>query len=1154
MNLNEISKDHLFCDGWEFSKNPIDTEYSSDLKWTRVDIPHDWMIYETRNLYETSTGWYRKKFSYEKLDGVRTSIRFEGVYMDSKTYVNGELAGEWKYGYSTFEFDITDLLRDGENEITVRVDYRCPNSRWYSGAGIYRRVWMRNYPDCHITSDGVYISADIEGNVTVSAEAVRPVGVTVEGLSIRETVYDGDNAVCSSEYPCCAYDRTRIPEAIRSDKVNYSVNTITMHVDKPVLWDIDDPHLYTMVTELVKNGETIQTVKNRFGFRKAEFTTDKGFFLNDRHVKLHGCCEHHDLGSLGAAVNRAAIVRKLKKLRVMGINAIRTSHNMPAVELMELADEMGFLILSEGFDMWERHKTDYDYAGFFHEWAPTDVASWVRRDRNHPSVIGWSIGNEIYDTHADERGQEIASWLLGLVREHDYRANGYVTIGSNFMQWEGAQKCADIVKLAGYNYAERLYHEQHEKHPDWMIYGSETSSVVQSRGVYHFPLAQSVLSDDDEQCSALGNSTTGWAAKNTEACIIPDRDAEFCAGQFIWTGFDYIGEPTPYDTKNSYFGQIDTAGFPKDSAYIFRAEWTDYKKSPFVHIFPYWDFIEGQEIDIRVTTNAPRVELFLNGEKIAEKDIDHVKGMELTLNTIAKYTKGELLAIAYDESGNEIARDVQCSFGDTAEIRLIPENDTVKADGTDLAFVEISAFDAEGNHVANANNRVFVEVSGAGRLVGLDNGDSTDYEQYKGTSRRLFSGKLIAIIAAKEEAGDITVKVTSPSLPDSTVTLKAVQADKVSGISAMEENTHRNAECPDETIDIPVRKIEFVSDSRTFTPDCKEMKFRAKVYPANATYANDIEFRITTVLGIKSNIAEIVSVENGEITVRCKGDGEFFLRALCKNGTEKYHILTALKLTGEGLGAASFNPYELVLGGLHTVQTDNISNGIERGAGFANENSWFGFENVDFGSIGSDTVTVPIFANCTTPVKIRFYDGIPGEGGEMIGEFSYHEPPQWLTYIPNTFKLNKVLKGMHTFVMESDDGYNVQGFVFRKPDKEFGEINAADNESVYGDKFTAEPDAVTGIGNNVMLNFGEFDFSEKQPTKIIITGKSHLPLNSIHVIFTGDTEKRVLAEFKGADEYTPREFALEGISGKCKVAFAFLPGSDFDFKSFKFEA
>ena len=438
--------------------------------------------------------------------------------------------------------------------------------------------------------------------------------------------------------------------------------------------------------------------------------------------------------------------------------------------------------------------------------------------------------------------------------------------------------------------------------------------------------------------------------------------------------------------------------------------------------------------------------------------------------------------------------------------------------------------------------------------MGLDNGDSTDYEQYKGTSRRLFSGKLIAIIAAKEEAGDITAKVTSPSLPDSTVTLKAVQADKVSGISAMEENTHRNAECPDETIDIPVRKIEFVSDSRTFTPDCKEMKFRAKVYPANATYANDIEFRITTVLGIKSNIAEIVSVENGEITVRCKGDGEFFLRALCKNGTEKYHILTALKLTGEGLGAASFNPYELVLGGLHTVQTDNISNGIERGAGFANENSWFGFENVDFGSIGSDTVTVPIFANCTTPVKIRFYDGIPGEGGEMIGEFSYHEPPQWLTYIPNTFKLNKVLKGMHTFVMESDDGYNVQGFVFRKPDKEFGEINAADNESVYGDKFTAEPDAVTGIGNNVMLNFGEFDFSEKQPTKIIITGKSHLPLNSIHVIFTGDTEKRVLAEFKGADEYTPREFALEGISGKCKVAFAFLPGSDFDFKSFKFEA
>ncbi|MBQ5334036.1 MAG: DUF4982 domain-containing protein, partial [Oscillospiraceae bacterium] len=722
----------LFCDDWEFSKNPLGTEYSEALEWQSVDIPHDWLIYDTKNLYETSTGWYRKKYTNTAKEGFRTAIRFEGVYMDSKVYVNGKLAGEWKYGYSTFEFDITDLLKDGENLITVRVDHHSPNSRWYSGAGIYRKVILKKYPEWHILSDGVYISADINGSVTVTAETARPKGIPVAGLEIRQTIFDGYELICTSTLPVNAWDDCAFPEPVRINGASLSSNTVTMHIPEPVLWDIEAPHLYSLTTDLVKDGEVIHTVINKFGLRKIEFTCDKGFFLNDRHVKLHGCCEHHDLGALGAAVNRSAIKRKLTKLREMGINAIRTSHNMPAVELMELCDEMGFLVLSEGFDMWEMQKTDYDYARFFKEWTDKDVASWVRRDRNHPCLIGWSLGNEIYDTHASDHGQEIASRLMYLVRLHDPRSNGYVTIGSNFMQWDGAQRCADIVKLAGYNYTERLYDEHHKAHPDWMIYGSETSSVVQSRGIYHFPLSEQILCEDDEQCSALGNSAPGWAAKNVEACIIPDRDAEYCAGQFIWTGFDYIGEPTPYSTKNSYFGQYDTAGYAKDSAYIFRAEWTDHKKSPFVHIFPYWDFGEGQLIDVRVASNAPKVALFLNGEKKGEKEIDHLDGKELTLDTVIPYEKGELLAIAYDENGNEIARDIQRSFGDTAELRLSSDNDTVNADGESLVFLDITAHDSEGNFVANANNRVFVTVEGAGRLVGLDNGDSTDYEQYKG--------------------------------------------------------------------------------------------------------------------------------------------------------------------------------------------------------------------------------------------------------------------------------------------------------------------------------------------------------------------------------------------------------------------------------------
>ncbi len=1146
-----MSTKRLFCDNWEFSKNPFGTEYADTLDFKGVDIPHDWLIFDTKNLYETSTGWYRKHFVYTKAEEC-VSLRFEGVYMDSKVYVNGVLAGEWKYGYSTFEFEITQLLHEGDNLITVRVDHREPNSRWYSGAGIYRNVWLKTYAKSHLVADGIYISAEVEGKVTVTAEVARPEGVPVAGLSVRHRILDGEKEVACIENACCAFDKSCMPKTVVQDGFSYSVNTDYLQVEKPVLWDLENPKCYTCVTELVKDGVVIDREETVFGFRKAVFTTDKGFFLNDKQVKLHGCCEHHDLGALGAAMHKPALRRKLESLRVMGVNAIRTSHNMPAVELMELADEMGFFILSEGFDMWELPKTTYDYARFFPQWVDKDVASWIRRDRNHPSLIGWSIGNEIYDTHVSERGQEVTSLLMGLVREHDPKANGYVTIGSNYMQSDNAKKCADIVKLAGYNYAERLYEEHHKAHPDWMIYGSETASVIQSRGIYHFPLSQSMLANDDEQCSSLGNCTTGWGAKNTEYCIIKDRDAEFSAGQFIWTGFDYIGEPTPYSTKNSYFGQIDTAGFPKDSAYVFRAEWTDYKASPFVHIFPYWDFNEGQDIDVRVTSNAPKVALFYNGEKIGEKDIDHLHGQELTLDVIIPFQKGELCAIAYDENGREIARDCRKSFGDTTNLRLTPDKTVLKADGEDLIFVDISAFDEAGEFVANANNRVFVNVTGAGRLIGLDNGDSTDFEQYKGTSRRLFSGKLLAVVAAKTSEGAINVEVTSPGLPESSLTLQAEKAYVPEGISAREENTERQAECPDAWNDIPVRKIALCGESVVFTKDCLEKQFRVALSPANTTYAGDIEYRITTVLGIASNLAEITSVENDVITVKCKGDGEFYLRALCKNGTDKYHVLSTLKLCGKGIGSATFNPYELVLGGLRTQASDNIGNGIQHGAKFAWENSWLAFENVDFGKVGSDTITFPIFANCTNAVGIKVYDGIPGQGGELIGEFSYQKKSIWLTYIPETYKLNKVLKGVHTITLESSDGYDIQGFLFSESKKEFAELSAVDSDNIYGDKFTVETDAVTGIGNNVFLEFGEYDFTDEVPKGLVITGKSELPFNSINIVVTGDTENRFTVEFAGAEEYTERVFALEGIKGKCQISFAFLPGSDFDFKSFRF--
>ncbi len=1159
-----MSRKWLFNDGWEFAKREINTSIEpingSDVRWTPVDIPHDWLIYNTRELYETGEGWYRKTFTLpDALEGTRFAIRFEGVYMDSAVYVNDVKAGEWKYGYSTFEFDITGLLKQGKNEIKVRVTYQSSNSRWYSGAGIYRNVWLKAMPAAHMVSDGIYLSTrkeaegwaiDVETEMVVDGgcrgvpmddrSAVgSAAGRVVPAMehSLRHSILDRNgNLIAAAE------NKVHITEEVRKDLQ-------TLFVEAPILWEIENPALYTLRTELMADGKVIEEEVQRFGFRTIGFDPDRGFFLNGKKVKLHGVCQHHDLGCLGAAVNKAALRRQFGILMKMGVNAIRTSHNMPAVELMELADELGVLIVSEAFDMWERPKNKFDYARFFNEWAEKDVASWIRRDRNHPSVILWSIGNEIYDTHAGERGQEITRMLMELVKLHDPRENARATIGSNYMPWENAQKCADLVKAAGYNYAEKYYDKHHKQYPDWIIYGSETSSVVYSRGIYHFPLSQPTLADDDEQCSALGNSTTSWGARSMEACITDDRDADYSPGQFLWSGFDYIGEPTPYFTKNSYFGQVDTAGFPKDAFYVYQAEWTDYRKNPMVHIFPYWDFSDGQMIDVRVCSNAPRIELFFNGESLGSFDIDHAEGKKLLGDWKLPYRKGTLKAVAYDENGEVIATDSRSSFGDAAEIVLTPDRTELKADGRDLIFVEISMADETGNPAENANNRVEVRVEGAGRLIGLDNGDSTDFEQYKGTSRRLFGGKLLAVVAARLEPGEIRMEVASEGLKTRSLLLKAVPCERPEGLTALEENYKSDA-----IRGIPVRKIALASKSgNRFDGNLREIRVSAELYPANASY-RDLEWRVANDAGIDTNIAS-VEAKDGEAVLKALGDGKFRLRCMSRNGSDKIRLISQLEFEITGLGETSLNPYQFIWGGLYNASNVELTNGNERGvATLRDGESHVGFRGVDFGEYGSDEITIPIFALDNEEYRIEIWEGMPvEEGSDKLADVTYQKPSIWNVYQEETYRLPRRLKGVTTLCFVLRNKVHIKGFRFAKLNKAYRQLRADENNRIYGDAFTIGENAIEEIGNNVSLEFDNMDFGEKGFSRLILCGRSPIDKNTIHIRFSGeDGEVKQLAEFEYSEGYAEREFILEKVTGLQKVTFVFLPGCRFDFKWFRF--
>lgn len=1155
----------LFTEHWRFSKFPFRTDFEEAERrqdaFQEVELPHDWLIWDTASFDENSSGWYRKTFLCEKQEGFCYRLRFEGVYMDSELYVNGAKVMEWKYGYSTFEADITKQLVSGENVIMVGVHYQTPNSRWYSGAGIYRNVWLLTLPESHFASDGIYITAKEKEQgyqIRVTAQAVLPEDDAGREAFFCRCILNGEEKTAHFQPSDClagapeagvpAPDKAgRAPDKAEMAPDRAETAQVEFFLPNARVWDLEDPYQYEICCQLCAGDAVVSEETLRFGCRSVTVDPQRGLFLNHRKIKCNGVCLHHDLGALGAAVHKDAIRRQLCIMKEMGVNAVRTSHNMPAVELMELADEMGILIVSEAFDCWERCKTPYDYARFFDQWWKKDVASWVRRDRNHPSLLFWSIGNEIYDMHAGPRGQEITQMLMDEVYRHDPEKNGLVTFGSNYMPWENAQKCAEIVKIPGYNYAERYYDAHHEAHPDWVIYGSETSSTVQSRGVYHFPFKQSVLADVDEQCSALGNSTTSWGAKNSEACIIAERDHPYSLGQFLWSGFDYIGEPTPYHTKNSYFGQVDTAGFPKDSYYIYQAEWTDLRTRPILHLYPYWDFNEGQTIDVRICSNAPVVELFVNGRSQGKQAIDHEHGEKLTADYQVPYEAGEITAVAYDGHGAEIARETRHSFGDgvsttlhvsDAEGREVPfsaEGDgiAIPVSRKQLLFLEIGRKDADGFPVENSNERVRVKVSGEGKLLGLDNGDSTDYEQYKGESRRLFGGKLLAILESTGKEGNIQVSVKTPDPGQEAAW---------------------------------VRKIELIRQGGScLGREVQESEVAVRVLPVSAA-DQELKFDIITGAGICTDLAKVTEIvpasekerEQGIVAVlriRAAGDGEFRLRATAANGAPQARVISTLDYTAQGLGAMCFDPYRLVAGGLHNDSSGDITSGNEFGVSTSREDrTVIGFRGVDFGEIGSDIMTLPIFELDSERTSIGVWSGRPGtDEGRLIDTVIYDKPTIWNTYQEETYRLPERLKGICDLYFELHHKIHLKGFVFHKYLKAYERLSAGSSQRIYGDSLKMAGDAVMDIGNNVTLEFDDMDFGDRGCGSVRICGRTANAVNTIHIRFSsGEQEIRQAVEFTHAQETGEQEFSLTPVCGMQKVSFVFMPGSQFDFMWFQF--
>lgn len=792
LNLHAQRSEYLLEKGWKFTKGEVSNAEMpafNDAKWETVDIPHDWAIFgpfdknndlqnvavtqnfetqaslktgRTGGLPYVGIGWYRTTF--HSTPGKQTTLIFDGAMSEARVFVNGKEACFWPCGYNSFYCDVTSLVNeDGKNNtLAVRLENRPQSSRWYPGAGLYRNVHVVTTEKIHVPVWGTQITTPYVKDEYASVclrTTILNAGKTE--LTVVTDIMDADGQVVS----------TKTNKGVINHGQPFTQNFI---VERPKLWSPETPVLYKAVSKIYSGDTLLDTYSTRFGIRTIEYIADKGFYLNGKRRKFQGVCNHHDLGPLGAAINVAALRHQLTLLKEMGCDAIRTSHNMPAPELVELCDEMGFMMMLEPFDEWDIAKCDNGYHRFFNEWAEKDMVNMLRQYRNNPCVVMWSIGNEV-PTQWSPEGYKVAKFLQDICHRED--PTRPVTCGMDQVKSVLANGFAAMLDIPGLNYRAHLYDEAYERLPQNIILGSETSSTVSSRGVYKFPVERKAgAMYDDHQSSSYDLEYCNWSN-------IPDidfaraEDHEWTIGQFVWTGFDYLGEPSPYDTNawpnhSSMFGIIDLASIPKDRYYLYRSVWN--KEAETLHILPHWNWEgrEGEKTPVFVYTNYPSAELFINGKSYG-RQTKHKNGTAENRYRLmwhdAVYQPGEVRVVAYDEQGNPVAEKTVRTAGKPHHIELVTDRSSLQADGKDLAYVTLRIVDKDGNLCPNDGRLVSFKVKGAGKYRASANGDPTCLDLFHKPEMHAFGGMLTVIVQSGEKTGEIELQATAKGIKTGTI-------------------------------------------------------------------------------------------------------------------------------------------------------------------------------------------------------------------------------------------------------------------------------------------------------------------------------------------------------------------------------------------------